>query len=65
MDSVWVFLAQHGVDPTHSRAEQALRFGVTWRLQSRSTYAVRVEAAASLFTAHQADVTTRGCGSTQ
>ena|GEM_PF-5598029 len=60
-----VFLAQHGVDPTTSRAEQALRFGVTWRLQARSTYAVLVEVVARLFTGHQADVATQGFGSTQ
>src|SRR4029453_17889088 len=27
MDSLWVFLIQHGVDPTNNRAERALRFG--------------------------------------
>jgi len=28
MDSLWAFLAHHGVEPTHNRAERALRFGV-------------------------------------
>ena len=27
MDSLWVFLAQHGVEPTNNGAERALRFG--------------------------------------
>lgn len=31
MDSLWVFLDEHGVDPTNNRAERALRFGVIWR----------------------------------
>ena len=25
MDSLWVFLAQHGVDPTNNRAERAIK----------------------------------------
>ncbi len=37
MDSLWVFLAQHGVDPTNNRAERALRFGVLWRKRSQGT----------------------------
>jgi transposase len=37
MDSLWVFLAQHGVDPTNNRAERALRFGVLWRKRSLGT----------------------------
>jgi transposase len=75
MDSLWVFLAQHGVEPTDNRAERALRFGVLWRkrsqgtasdkgnrwverilalketcrLQAKVTYAVLVDAVASLF----------------
>jgi transposase len=82
MDSLWVFLAQHGVEPTNNRAERALRFGVLWRkrslgtasdkgnrwverilslketcrLQARSTYAVLVDAVASLFTGRQPDL---------
>jgi transposase len=31
MDSLWVFLEEHGVDPPNNRAERALRFGVIWR----------------------------------
>ena len=31
MDSLWVFLEEHGVEPTNNRAERALRFGVIWR----------------------------------
>jgi transposase len=34
MDSLWVFLAQHGVEPTNNQAERALRFGVLWRKRS-------------------------------
>jgi transposase len=37
MDSLWVFLAQHGVEPTNNRAERALRFGVLWRRRSYGT----------------------------
>ena len=37
MDSLWVFLAQHGVDPTNNRAERALRCGVLWRKRSLGT----------------------------
>ena len=37
MDSLWVFLVQHGVDPTNNRAERALRFGVLWRKRSHGT----------------------------
>lgn len=31
MDSLLVFLDEHGVDPTNNRAERSLRFGVNWR----------------------------------
>lgn len=31
MDSLWLFLEEHGVEPTNNRAERALRFGVIWR----------------------------------
>jgi transposase len=37
MDSLWVFLAQQGVEPTNNRAERALRFGVLWRRRSYGT----------------------------
>jgi transposase len=37
MDSLWVFLAQKGVEPTNNRAERALRFGVQWRKRSLGT----------------------------
>jgi transposase len=37
MDSLWVFLAYYGVDPTNNRAERALRFGVIWRKRSHGT----------------------------
>jgi transposase len=37
MDSLWVFLVQHGVEPTNHRAERALRFGVLWRKRSLGT----------------------------
>jgi transposase len=37
MDSLWVFLAQHGVEPTNNQAERALRFGVLWRKRSLGT----------------------------
>src|SRR5215470_761540 len=37
MDSLWVFLAQHRVEPTNNRAERALRCGVLWRKRSLGT----------------------------
>jgi transposase len=37
MDSLWVFLAHHGVDPTNNRAERTLRCGVRWRKRSLGT----------------------------
>ena len=37
VDSLWVFLVQHGVEPTNNRAERALRFGVLWRKRSQGT----------------------------
>jgi len=37
LDSFWVFLAQHGVEPTNNRAERAVRFGVLWRKRSLGT----------------------------
>jgi transposase len=37
MDSLWVFLAHHGVEPTNNRAERALRCGVLWRKRSLGT----------------------------
>jgi transposase len=37
MDSLWVFLRQHGVEATHNRAERALRFGGLWRQRSQGT----------------------------
>jgi transposase len=37
LDSLWVFLVQHGVEPTKNRAERALRFGVLWRKRSHGT----------------------------
>jgi transposase len=37
MDSLWVFLAYHGVEPTNNRAERALRFGGLWRKRSLGT----------------------------
>jgi transposase len=37
MDSLWVFLAQQGVEPTNNRAARALRFGVLWRKRSLGT----------------------------
>jgi transposase len=36
-DSLWVFLTQHGVEPTNNRAERALRCGVLWRKRSLGT----------------------------
>ena len=41
MDSLWVFLAQQGVEPTNNRAERALRFGVIWRTRSQGTASVK------------------------
>jgi transposase len=37
IDSLWVFLAQYGVEPTNNRAERALRCGVLWRKRSLGT----------------------------
>jgi transposase len=37
MDSLWVFLSHHGVEPTNNRGERALRFGVQWRKHSLGT----------------------------
>src|SRR5882672_5228570 len=37
MDSLCVFLAQQGVEPTNNRAERALRFGVLWRKRPLGT----------------------------
>jgi transposase len=41
MDSLWVFLAQQGMEPTNNRAERALRFGVLWRKRSQGTASVK------------------------
>lgn len=35
--SLWVFLGEHGVEPTNNRAERALRFGVLWRKGSHGS----------------------------
>jgi transposase len=37
MDSLWVFLLDHGVETTNNRAERALRFAVIWRKRSQGT----------------------------
>jgi transposase len=37
MDSLWIFLVQHGGEPTNNRAERAWRFGVLWRKRSLGT----------------------------
>ncbi|MEE8251730.1 MAG: IS66 family transposase [Gemmatimonadales bacterium] len=37
MVSLWVFLREHGVEPTNNRAERALRFAVMWRKGSSGT----------------------------
>jgi transposase len=37
MDSLWVFLLEHGVETTNNRAERALRFAVMWRKRSQGT----------------------------
>jgi transposase len=37
MASLWVFLFEHGVEPTNNRAERALRFAVMWRKCSSGT----------------------------
>jgi transposase len=38
MDSLWVFLFEHGVETTNNRAERALRFAVMWRKRSQGTH---------------------------
>src|SRR4029453_13576077 len=37
VDSLWVFLVQHGAEPPNTRDERALRFGVLWRKRSLGT----------------------------
>ncbi|MHC1744540.1 MAG: IS66 family transposase [Syntrophobacteraceae bacterium] len=37
MESLWVFLAVKGVEPTNNRGERSLRFGVIWRKRSFGT----------------------------
>lgn len=37
MESLWLFLDQHDVEPTNNHAERALRFGVLWRKRSNGT----------------------------
>jgi transposase len=37
MDSLWVFLAQQGIEPTNNRAERASWLGVLWRKRSQGT----------------------------
>jgi len=41
MASLWVFLLDHGVEPTNNRAERALRFGVLLRKRSHGTASVK------------------------
>ena len=62
MESLWVFLCHHGVEPTNNRSEGALRFGVQWRKRSLgtasdkravSTYHVLVDAVSSFFHGQQ------------
>lgn len=37
LDSLWLFLAVKGVEPTNNHAERMLRFAVTWRKRSQGT----------------------------
>ena len=37
MASLWGFLGEPGVEPTHNRAERSLRFAVRWRKGSSGT----------------------------
>jgi transposase len=37
MASLWVFLREHGVEPTNNLAERGLRCGVIWRKTSHGT----------------------------
>jgi transposase len=41
MASLWVFLCEHGVEATNTRAERSLRFGVLWRKRSGGTDSVK------------------------
>ena len=41
MGSLWVFRGESGVEPTHNRAERALRFGVLWRKGSLGAASAR------------------------
>lgn len=49
MDSLWVFLAQEGVEPTNNRAERALRFGILWRKRPQGPASTRATAGWSGF----------------
>jgi transposase len=37
IDSLWIFLEVHDVDPTNNHAERMLRYGVLWRKRSKGT----------------------------
>ena len=41
MASLWVFLLEHGVEPTNNQAERALRFAVMWRKGSHGTASLK------------------------
>ncbi|MGA2404946.1 MAG: transposase [Syntrophobacteraceae bacterium] len=37
MDSLFLFLTEHGVDPTNNFGERTIRFAVLWRKRSQGT----------------------------
>ena len=38
MGALWTFVVAAGVEPTHNRAERALRFAVLWRRMMHGSY---------------------------
>jgi transposase len=38
LSALWTFVVEAGVEPTHNRAERALRFAVRWRKMMQGTY---------------------------
>jgi transposase len=38
LGALWTFVVEAGVEPTHTRAERALRVAVLWRKMSQGTY---------------------------
>jgi transposase len=43
LGALWTFVVEAGVEPTHNRAERALRVAVLWRKMSQGTYNAKGE----------------------